>query len=105
LTHTVRYVLKLDSNTEAQSISPDHLPPQYCGRLTFRGTLKSAEVVTLYPKIWVTRPGTYGLEGWRLETEVGEPADVGVWRVRQRYVQGPPARDQACITIKDIASH
>lgn len=81
-------------------LSPRNLlPPQYTGRLTFRGILKPTEEISLVPKIWVTRPGTYAIRGWTLEVEVGE-VDVGdSWRTRQRYVQGPSAHDHACVTV------
>jgi len=62
------------------------------------------QVLSLNPKVWITRPGTYALGGWLLETEVGETADRGVWQTRLRYLQGPPVGDWACVTIADAKS-
>jgi len=103
LTHTSRFVFRLDSHTDIHS-SLDLLPPQYSGRLTFRGTLKPMQILSLNPTVWITRPGTYALVGWLLETEVGETFDTSGWQTRLRYVQGPPVGDRASVTVIDIAS-
>lgn len=120
-THHSRFVLKFESSGEADSGSSlvhshlltlhlaDHfcsdlLPPPYSGRLTFRGALEPMQSITLLPTVWITRPGTYSLAGWRLETEVGEVNDGGAWRTRQRFVQGPPAGDSSCISVSNIAA-
>lgn len=81
------------------------LPPQYSGRLTFRGTLLPSQMVTVRPKLWITRPGTYSLSGWRVETEVEEGTSStapGVWQTRQRYSQSPPEGNLSCVTVYDI---
>ncbi|KZP10535.1 hypothetical protein FIBSPDRAFT_1051266 [Athelia psychrophila] len=103
-THHSRFVLKFESSGEADSGSSDLLPPPYSGRLTFRGALEPMQSITLLPTVWITRPGTYSLAGWRLETEVGEVNDGGAWRTRQRFVQGPPAGDSSCISVSNIAA-
>lgn len=103
LTHHARFVLKFESSGEADPRHSDLLPPPYSGRLTFRGTLEPMQSLSLHPKVWITRPGTYSLAGWRLETEVGELTDGTAWRTRQRYVQGPPTGDSSCISVSDAA--
>ncbi|KAF8078759.1 ER-golgi trafficking TRAPP I complex 85 kDa subunit-domain-containing protein [Lyophyllum atratum] len=70
--HKARYVLRLNSNTATYPPATNLLPPPYTGRLTFRGTLDPLQTTTIQPDLWITRPGTYGLSGWSLETEVLE---------------------------------
>jgi trafficking protein particle complex subunit 8 len=84
------------------------LAPRYAGRLSFRGTLRPLEGVTLQPMVWISRPGTYALGGWVLETEVGEVPSVpqddsgASWRSRHRYLQRSPLGDIPCVIICDI---
>ncbi|KAJ7932534.1 ER-golgi trafficking TRAPP I complex 85 kDa subunit-domain-containing protein [Mycena leptocephala] len=98
-THISRFVFRVVS--DSISYLPDVQPPAYTGRLTFRGTLKPLESSRITPKIWVVCPGTYALSGWRLETEVLEPAanvDEDV-RIRHRYQEEPSL---GFITVSDI---
>ncbi|KII93831.1 hypothetical protein PLICRDRAFT_36073 [Plicaturopsis crispa FD-325 SS-3] len=104
LTHTSRFILKLPAGPTSASYPPslDILPPRYCGRLTFRGTLQPSEVAIVHPELWITRPGTYALGGWRLETEVGEHSEV--WRTRHRYAQASSPNDRSSVTVSDISA-
>ncbi|KAF8213184.1 ER-golgi trafficking TRAPP I complex 85 kDa subunit-domain-containing protein [Mycena galopus ATCC 62051] len=96
-THSSRFVLKFVP--EAVSLL-DGQPPTYTGRLTFRGTLKPLESSQITPKIWVVCPGTYALSGWRLETEVLEPAsDKDDVRIRHRYQEEPSL---GYVTVSDV---
>lgn len=56
------------------------------GLLTRRGTLKPRDSITVQATMWVTRPGIYGLDGWKLETEVGGKK-LEPWDTQARYVQ------------------
>ncbi|KAH9950452.1 ER-golgi trafficking TRAPP I complex 85 kDa subunit-domain-containing protein [Amylocystis lapponica] len=113
LTNPCRILLKLPSQS-TDRISPfDLLPPQYTGRLMHRRVLSPAELATIPVKLWVTRPGSYVIDGWTLEIEVGERPIVeidsqvpdGGWKSRQlRYVQSPQPGDRCCITVVDNAS-
>ena len=103
------------------------LPARYTGRLTHKRILAPLERVTIDAKLWISRPGVYALDGWTVETEVGEVLDAssstseslpenpvtgaqkveegqeGRWRTRQRYQQGPPAGGLSSFTVIDIA--
>ncbi|KAH7928488.1 hypothetical protein BV22DRAFT_1082749 [Leucogyrophana mollusca] len=107
LTHPSRYVLKLETPGDDVSLSSNHLRPRYAGRLTFRGTLKPSEAISIPSKIWITRPGIYALNGWRLETEVGEvrPSQDGeaTWRTRHLYLQEPRPDAWSFITISGVS--
>ncbi|KAH7912583.1 ER-golgi trafficking TRAPP I complex 85 kDa subunit-domain-containing protein [Hygrophoropsis aurantiaca] len=106
LTQPSRYVLKLDAPGDSVSQSSNHLLPRYAGRLTFRGTLKPAETITISSKIWITRPGIYVLNGWRLETEVGEILtgdQEPTWRTRHRYLQEPRPDGWSFITVSGVS--
>lgn len=79
----------------------DLLPPPYLGRLTFRGTIPPSGTVIVEPKLWVTRPGTYGLGGWTLETEISIPSleNEGSGRI-QRYLQEPSTQQEGfCVVV------
>ncbi|KAJ7103664.1 ER-golgi trafficking TRAPP I complex 85 kDa subunit-domain-containing protein [Mycena belliarum] len=100
-THVSRFVLRLVS--DVLSCPPDVLPPNYTGRLTFRGTLQPLESTSIIPKIWVVCPGTYALSGWRLETEVLEPSSSGEdVRPRHRYQEESPIGRS--ITVSDTCT-
>lgn len=66
----------------------------------FRGTLQPLELVTVRPRVWVTRPGRYGLGGWQMETEVLEISTIEDDVIRHRYVQEPPPG--SCFTVSDV---
>ncbi|KDQ30937.1 hypothetical protein PLEOSDRAFT_1027421, partial [Pleurotus ostreatus PC15] len=67
LSRTSRYVLKLVSDS---SKFETRMPPPYYGRMTFRGTLQPTEQRSVQARVCISRPGTYSLGGWHLETEV-----------------------------------
>lgn len=48
--------------------------------------------------MWISRPGVYGLSGWRIETEVGE-ASAEPWRTRSSFSQGPPAGEESVVAV------
>ncbi|GBE78241.1 hypothetical protein SCP_0111240 [Sparassis crispa] len=106
LTHPSRIVLKLQSASAEPASSAALLPPQYAGRLTYRSTLAPSASHIFQVKLWVTRPGSYALDGWTVETDVGERANAGtstgVWRTRHRYVQGPLADYRHSVTVVDV---
>ncbi|KAJ8483388.1 hypothetical protein ONZ45_g14623 [Pleurotus djamor] len=96
-THPSRYLLNLTSKTEGE-VSSSSTPPSYAGRSTFRGTIPPSEQVSILANLWVTRQGTYSLSGWRLETEVLEPAAA---RARQRYIQKGLPTSSPQVTVLD----
>ncbi|PCH33758.1 hypothetical protein WOLCODRAFT_60797 [Wolfiporia cocos MD-104 SS10] len=107
LTNPCRVLLKLPSNPRKPSTS-DLQSPQYAGRLVHRGVLNPLESTTFHVKVWIPRPGTFALDGWSVETEVGEAPLIdqdpagSTWKSRQlRYVQGPPDQARTCITVID----
>ncbi|KAF8898889.1 ER-golgi trafficking TRAPP I complex 85 kDa subunit-domain-containing protein [Infundibulicybe gibba] len=104
LTHRAHYVLQVTSDRTPYPPTSNLLPPPFFGRMTFRGTLDPCQITTVLPKLWITRPGSYGLSGWRLETEVCDPASsqMGKSPIRQRYLQEPKPRARACITVCDV---
>lgn len=72
--------------------------------MTFRGVLEPLRSTSVHAQMCVTRPGTYALSGWRLETEVGEPGmKDGSWQVRHRYEQTAPADDKSSIVVSDLS--
>ncbi|GLB36017.1 putative ER-Golgi trafficking TRAPP I complex 85 kDa subunit [Lyophyllum shimeji] len=107
LSHKSRYVLRLNPNVPPNSATLTRLPPPYTGRLTFRGILGPAQTTIVRPELWITRPGTYGLGGWSLETYVLERSSLanGVEaRVRRRYQQESPLEDRSSLVVCDIWS-
>jgi hypothetical protein len=78
--------------------SRQHLPPSYTGSLTRRGTLAPLSSVEVKTKMWIARPGIYGLSGWRLETEVGE-LSPDPWRTRTSFSQGPTPGEETIVTV------
>ena len=104
------------------SRSPDNapsveLPAPHSGRLTHKGTLAPLQCVSIEAKLWVTRPGTYALDTWTLDAEVGEvssslsnsvvvseSAKEDQWRTRQRYELGPQAGAHSRVTVVDTSS-
>ncbi|TFK56961.1 hypothetical protein OE88DRAFT_1715773 [Heliocybe sulcata] len=106
VTHPARFVLRLkQDNTPAQSPSI-LLPPQYSGRLAYRGRLEPSQLATVRAKMWLSRPGAYALRGWQVETEVEEvdSDEKGRKRTRHRYLQGPALADRSCIVITNVNS-
>lgn len=115
LTLPARYVLKLQSGARTEWVSVNlnatvanrfvsgSLPMMYTGRLLFRGELAPCQAVSIKPSLWVTRPGTYNLESWSLETEISlQHSDGSSLRTRKKkYLQGPSATYNACIVVYD----
>ncbi|KAF9475629.1 hypothetical protein BDN70DRAFT_883515 [Pholiota conissans] len=91
LTLPADYILKLQSEVV---ISTDFLPPPYLGRLTFRGTIPPSGTVTVQPRLWITRPGTYSLGGWTLETAICIPPSQDVQSSRARHYLQEPSTEQ-----------
>ncbi|PPQ67072.1 hypothetical protein CVT25_005673 [Psilocybe cyanescens] len=99
VTRPANYTLKLRSDSNS---SPNLLPPPYFGRMTFRGTIAPSEFTTVHPKLWVTKPGAYSLNGWVLETEISVPvADANEETKKRRYLLEPPMNEEACVVIRD----
>ncbi|TBU62053.1 ER-golgi trafficking TRAPP I complex 85 kDa subunit-domain-containing protein [Dichomitus squalens] len=116
LTHPARTTLKLVEPPPADS-SSGLLPPPYAGRLIHRHVLGPSQSATVYAKLWATRPGSFVLNSWTVETEVGEPSSssssseaapsasqsTGGWKSRHlRYVQSPRAGDRPFVTVVDV---
>ena len=94
------------------SVLCTHAPESFFGsrcaayRLIHRHTLAPSQIVTVHAKLWATRPGSFALDSWTVESEVGEPALEGSsqasWRSRHlRYVQSPRAGDRPSVTVVD----
>lgn len=67
-----------------------------------RGELAPCQVVIIKPRLWVTRPGTYKLDGWTLQTEIVlQLSDKSDKNVRRSYLQRPLPTDDACIMVYD----
>ncbi|CCM05178.1 uncharacterized protein FIBRA_07387 [Fibroporia radiculosa] len=103
-TNPCRVVMKFDSKVEQHNGHP--LRPRFAGRLTHRATLEALESVIFKVKVWVDRPGNFVLDGWTVETEVGEQVDsrslasANVWRSRHlHYLQGPYPGSLPCVTV------
>lgn len=100
LSHPSRFVLRLDHRQQ----SSHHFPAPYCGRMTFRGLLAPLQTTSVLAQLCATRPGTYVLSGWRLETEVGEPdTEGGLWQVRHHYEQRAVTDDSSSIVVSDLS--
>jgi len=96
LTLPARYALKLHSDAGTNG----SLPTMYTGRPIFRGELGPCQVASVKPHLWVTRPGTYSLGGWSLETNIS--LQFSGQRTRKRnYLQSPSPSDNACIVVYD----
>ncbi|KAF9455059.1 hypothetical protein P691DRAFT_800071 [Macrolepiota fuliginosa MF-IS2] len=115
LTHEARFVLKLNGGATANGSHPplnsQVLPPPHATKLSFRGLIPSSGSVTLHPKLWITRPGTYSLDGWKLDTEVlensdnPEPTSVSQSarssrKIRHRYTLERPVSNRTCLVVK-----
>jgi len=105
LTHPVKFIFRLPSSESKKASSPHILPPQYTGRRTFRGLIERSHRTELHAKVWIHRPGTYSLDGWVVEGEVGDLQEDGTWRTRHRYSsqQHQPGRGICCITVRDVS--
>lgn len=100
LTHGVRCTLRMSPEPTSSSPNPSSpLPAPYFGRLTFRDSIPPCQTVTIRPKVWISQPGTYSLDGWILETEV--PSPVNHQARQQRYRQEAPSREGSCLIIHD----
>ncbi|KAG2075048.1 hypothetical protein BDR04DRAFT_1006461 [Suillus decipiens] len=104
LSHPSRFVLRLNHRQQSSSVCRHHFPAPYCGRTTFRGLLGPSQTTSVLAQLCATRPGTYALSGWQLETEVGEPnTEGGSWQVRHRYEQRATTDDSSSIVVSDIS--
>jgi len=103
LTHPAKFVFRLPSS-ESKKDSSHILPPQYTGRRTFRGLVERSQTTELQARVWVYRPGTYSLDGWVVESEVGDLQD-GTWKTRHRYSsqQHQASRGISCITVLSVS--
>lgn len=110
-TQSVRIVLKLASS-ELETPDGDILPPIYLGQLTQRTILEPLGNATIFAKISATRPGTYGIIGWRVETDVlenngsdpaidttGNCVNFTEQHIKRRYVEVCPIHNIAIFTV------
>ncbi|KZT30693.1 hypothetical protein NEOLEDRAFT_1126297 [Neolentinus lepideus HHB14362 ss-1] len=109
VTHPARFVLRLKQDKSAVHSSSNLLPPQYSGRLTYRGRLEPSQEVTVKAKMWLNRPGAYALTGWLVETEVeevqsGQEGEECLTRTLHRYLQGPSLADRSCTVVTNVKS-
>ncbi|KAL0579376.1 hypothetical protein V5O48_002652 [Marasmius crinis-equi] len=88
-----QFTLKLSGDPDLYStLSNDDSPAPYMGRMSHRGTLAPHEDTSVQARLWITRPGSYVLGGWRLETEVLE--DGQPTAIRHRYAQEPSSGEE-----------
>ncbi|KAK0464963.1 ER-golgi trafficking TRAPP I complex 85 kDa subunit-domain-containing protein [Desarmillaria tabescens] len=103
LTHRSSFVLKLLTEQPIDAPTASAIRPCYSGRLSFRGVLNPTELITIHPKMWVSRPGLYSLHAWRLEVEVHEldqaPGDKP--RIRHHYIQESEQVHYSNIIVRD----
>ncbi|KAG5652297.1 hypothetical protein H0H81_005519 [Sphagnurus paluster] len=99
LTHKSRFYLRLNANLIPHPPPLNLVPAPYTGRLAFRGTIDASKTTTIEPELWITRPGTYGLVGWSLETEVLETSLDEIEKVLHRYKQVWSQEDKSSIVV------
>lgn len=96
--------MRVDLNVNVTNgFNSTSLPVIYSGRRIFRGELAPCQVVNVKPHLWVTRPGTYSLCGWSLDTEISIPLSDGSGQRTQKrnYTQRPFSIDDAGIVVYD----
>ncbi|KAF9015517.1 ER-golgi trafficking TRAPP I complex 85 kDa subunit-domain-containing protein [Cyathus striatus] len=103
--NAAQFVLKFDPAVIYPPTS-SLLSPPYSGRLTFRGSLLPSQSQAIGVKLWICRPGSYGLGGWRLETRVDKRNPVSESsesdsKLVRRYVEEWNASDSACLIVND----
>ncbi|KAF8525181.1 ER-golgi trafficking TRAPP I complex 85 kDa subunit-domain-containing protein [Hysterangium stoloniferum] len=98
LTNHIRFVLRLQPVDYFQYSEAQILPSSYVGKLTRRGELTPMSTAIVEAKMWVSRPGIYGLSGWRLETEVGE-REVDPWCTRASFSQGQLSGEESIVIV------
>ncbi|KZT05978.1 uncharacterized protein LAESUDRAFT_726547 [Laetiporus sulphureus 93-53] len=110
-TNPSRVVLKLNAEDGRGSHTTQLASAHFAGRLIHRKVLEPLGSVTFRGTVWVTRPGNVILDGWVVETEIGEQSFVESesaavpWKSRQlRYVQAPRADDPHYVTVIDDAA-
>ncbi|KAF8349763.1 ER-golgi trafficking TRAPP I complex 85 kDa subunit-domain-containing protein [Amanita rubescens] len=97
LTYPTEFVLKFPMVQKHSS----NLAPTYMGRTTFRGSLEPSQSTTIKPKVCITQPGVYAIDGWNLTTEVFRSSDSGKIPFR-RYNRQPSPEETTRLTICDI---
>jgi len=105
LTHPAEFVFRLPSSGGKRGAPPHVLPPQYSGRRTFRGLIERSQKTEIHARVWVHRPGTYSLDGWVVESEVGDRQEDGTWKMRHRYSSQQHQADRgiSCITVRNAS--
>ncbi|XP_006454644.1 hypothetical protein AGABI2DRAFT_182617 [Agaricus bisporus var. bisporus H97] len=117
LTHEAGFVLKLRSGMSVPPSNVHVLPPPYAAKLNFSGSIPPSGSVTLHPKLWITRPGAYSLEGWKLDTEVYENLGVDSGhdlrlressfktkrKVRHRYTLERPVEGRIYLVVQNAS--
>jgi len=98
LTNHIRFVLRLQSVDYFQYSEAQILPSSYVGKLTRRGELAPMTTAVVEAKMWASRPGIYGLSGWRLETEVGE-READPWCTRASFIQGQLSGEESIVIV------
>ncbi|TFK36848.1 ER-golgi trafficking TRAPP I complex 85 kDa subunit-domain-containing protein [Crucibulum laeve] len=101
VTRTVQFTMKLKGGSSSVR-NRNSISPPYSGRLTFRGSIPPSESIAIESKLWITRPGTYTLGEWLLETEVEDDSRIAsVPPKRRRYLQESRPTDNASIIVCD----
>lgn len=77
------------------------LSPRYIGRLTHRAEIQPHSIATVHTKVWVSRPGSFRLNDWTVDTQVHTSERTNIRHLR--YVQGPPVDHLACFSVVDIS--
>lgn len=87
-------------DTDALNLCRTFSSAHFVGRMSHRGELAPAQKTSISVNLAVTQPGSYILEGWQIEAEVGK-ATSPAWKhinstTRQRYRQISP---EHCIVV------
>lgn len=77
------------------------LSPRYIGRLTHRAEIQPRSAATVHTKVWVTRPGSFRLSDWTVETQVDTSERTSIRHLR--YIQVPPVEHLACFSVIDTS--
>ncbi|KAG8986225.1 hypothetical protein FRB93_005483 [Tulasnella sp. JGI-2019a] len=66
-TRPTEYVLLLSGDPVPSTLQRFNIPP-YVGKLSHRGTIPPLSQASVKARIWIVRPGTYALRGWKLQS-------------------------------------
>ncbi|KAG8880663.1 hypothetical protein FRB97_000617 [Tulasnella sp. 331] len=97
------YALLL-SDDPAQSPSRGFVVPPYVGKLTHRGVISPLSQVTIRARVWVVRPGTYALGGWKLQSQpLSQHAEEPVSTLVLAAFKQDAGPDEKVIIVTDVS--